>query len=91
MTTTEEIPNIEWVVDLEVEPPQRLIKLTLDSPTIISLIDIADAASFAGGQHTRDNAAIVREYFLRVNRELERRSLIDHSQWAATKHLDGDE
>jgi hypothetical protein len=90
-TTTDEIPGVRWIVDYSVEPPERLVQLDFDSATIISLIDIADAATFAGGQHTRNNAAAVRDYLLRVNRELESRSLQDHTQWAATKHLDGDE
>lgn len=95
MTVTElqdhdEIPGVRWIVDYSVEPPERLVQLDFDSPTIISLIDIADAASISGGHHTRENAKIVLDFFLRVNRELEGRSLHDHESWAATKHLDGD-
>jgi hypothetical protein len=88
-TITEELPGVEWIVDMSVEPPERLVKVELDLATVMSLIDIADAATFAQGARTRENAELVRSYFLRVSRELQTRSVLDHDQWAATKHLDG--
>lgn len=80
----EEIGGVEWVVDFESEPPQRLVKIEYDTNTLISLIDVADAATFAKGVTTRQNAALFRDYLLRVVRELESRSLIDYEQWKAT-------
>lgn len=85
------IPGVEWIVDYSVEPPERLVKIDLDQNTVMALIDIADAATFAQGTRTRENAQEVRSYFLRVSRELQTRSVLDHEQWAATKHLDGDQ
>ena len=87
MTITEELPGVEWIVDMSVEPPERLVKVELDQSTVMALIDIADAATFAQGARTRENAGMVRDYFLRVSRELQTRSVLDHDQWAATKHL----
>lgn len=82
-----EITGVEWIVDLSNDQPQRLVKIEFDTNTLISLVDVADAASISGGHHTKQNAAIFKDYFLRVIRELESRSLIDHAQWNATEHL----
>lgn len=84
LQTAEEIGGIEWVVDFESEPPQRLVKIEYDTNTLISLIDVADAATFAPGATTRQNAELFRDYLLRVVRELESRSMIDYKQWKAT-------
>jgi len=88
LETYDEIPGCDWIVSLEGEVPQRLVKIEFDTATLIALVDIADAATFAGGQHTRDNAVAIREYMLRVVNQLERRSLHDHEQWNATRHLE---
>lgn len=93
MTTTDlqqeptEIPLVQWIVDYSFEPPQRRALIDFDVNTLISLVDVADAATFASGAQTRENAAISREYFLRIVRELESRSLQDHESWNATEHL----
>lgn len=83
----EEISGVEWIVDLEGDVPQRLVKVEFDTNTLISLVDVADAATISGGEHTKQNARIFTDYFLRIIRELESRSLVDHSQWKATAHL----
>jgi hypothetical protein len=90
MTNTDlhdEIPGVEFIVDLTNLPPQRLAKVEYDTNTLIALVDIADAAAISGGKHTRDNAVIFRDFALRLVRELESRSLIDQKQWDATEHL----
>lgn len=83
----DEIPGVQWIVDMEFEPPQRRALIDFDTSTLMAFVDIADAATFSGGDHTRLNAAAFRDYFLRVIRELETRSLIDHAQWKSTEHL----
>lgn len=88
LETYDEIPGVQWIVDYALEPPQRRALIDLDTPTLMALVDIADAATFAGGQHTRDNAVAIRQYMLAVVNQLERRSLHDHEQWQATKHLE---
>jgi hypothetical protein len=88
LETYDEIPGCDWIVSLEGDVPQRLVKIEFDTATLIALVDVADAATFAGGERTRDNAAILRDYFLKVINQLERRSLHDHEQWQATKHLE---
>lgn len=88
LETYDEIPGCDWIVSLEGDVPQRLVKIEFDTPTLMALVDIADAATFAGGQHTRDNAVAIREYMLKVVAQLERRSLHDRDQWEATKHLE---
>lgn len=87
MEDHEEIPGAEWIVDFESDPPQRLVKLEFDAQTLMALVDVADAATFAPGNRTRENAVTLRDYALRVVRELESRSLIDQRQWNATEHL----
>lgn len=88
LETYEEIPGCDWIVDLESEVPQRLVKIEFDVATLMALVDVADAATFALGQHTRDNAVAIRDYMLKVINQLERRSLHDHEQWNATAHLE---
>lgn len=80
----QEISGVEWVVDFESEPPQRLVKIEYDAATLMALVDIANYALTSRIPQTRDNAFAFREYALRVVRELESRSLIDHEQWKAT-------
>ena len=81
----EEIGGVEWVVDFEGEPPQRLVKIEYDKATLMALVDVADSAFVYGSnEHTRNNALAFRDYALRVVRELESRSLIDYEQWKAT-------
>ncbi|MDR6794338.1 hypothetical protein J2X12_002925 [Pseudarthrobacter oxydans] len=82
-----EIPGVTWIVDYAFEPPQRKCLIEYDVNTLISLVDVADAAAHSQGRNTRLNGEIFREYLLRVVRELEARSLIDHQQWNATEHL----
>jgi len=79
------IPGVEWVVSLESDPPQRLAKIEFDVNTLISLVDVADAATFAPGATTRLNGELFRDYLLPVIRQLERRSLMDYEQWTATE------
>ena len=88
LETYDEIPGCDWIVSLEGDVPQRLVKIEFDTATLIALVDVADAATFAGGEHTRDNASAIRDYMLKVVAQLERRSLHDHQQWEATKHLE---
>lgn len=80
----QEIGGVEWVVDFETEPPQRLVKIEYDAATLMALVDVANAALVSRIPQTRDNALAFREYGLRVVRELESRSLIDYEQWKAT-------
>jgi hypothetical protein len=82
-----EIPLVQWIVDYSFEPPQRRALIDFDVNTLISLVDVADAATFAPGAQTKLNAELIRDFGLRVIRELESRSLIDHEQWSATEHL----
>jgi hypothetical protein len=83
----DEIPGVRWIVDYSFDPPQRQAEVNYDVNTLISLVDICDAASYHGGQHTAQNAAIFRDYALRIIRELESRSLVNHRQWQDTAHL----
>lgn len=83
----DEIPGVEWIVDLSNDAPHRLAKVEYDVNTLISLVDVCAAASIGGGHHTKQNARIFTDYYLRVIRELESRSLIDQRQWEATEHL----
>jgi hypothetical protein len=83
----QEFTGVEWVVDLQSEPPSRLVKIEFDTPTLIALVDVADAASYFGGERTRENAVLFKNYVLPIIRELESRSLVDYDQWVATKHL----
>lgn len=92
MTTSDlqdfdEITGVDWVVDLQSEPPTRLVKIEFDTPTLIALVDVADAAAYDGGERTRENAVLFRDYLLPIIQQLERRSLHDYDQWVATKHL----
>jgi hypothetical protein len=82
-----EIPGVRWVVDYSFDPPQRQAEVNYDVNTLISLVDVCDAASYHGGQHTQQNATIFRDYCLRIIRELESRSMVNHRQWQDTKHL----
>jgi hypothetical protein len=82
-----EIPLVQWIVDYAFEPPQRRALIDFDVNTLISLVDVADAATFAPGAQTKLNAELIRDFGLRIIRELESRSLIDHEQWKATEHL----
>lgn len=84
LQTAEEIGGIEWVVDFDSEPPQRLVKIEYDAATLMALVDIANYALASHVPQTRDNAFAFRDYALRVVRELESRSLIDQEQWKAT-------
>ena len=92
MTTSDlqdfdEITGVEWVIDLQSGPPSRLVKIEFDAPTLIALVDVADAASYFGGERTRENAVLFRDYILPIIQQLERRSLQDYDSWKATKHL----
>ncbi len=82
-----EITGVTWIVDYSFDPPQRQAEVNFDVNTLISLVDVCDAATISGGEHTTQNARIFTDYFLRIIRELESRSLVDHSQWKATAHL----
>jgi hypothetical protein len=88
LDTPEEIPGCEWVVDYSNDVPQRLVKIEFDTATLMALVDVADAATFSPSLHTSDNAVAIRQYMLKVIQQLERRSLHDHEQWAATQHLE---
>jgi hypothetical protein len=81
------IPGCEWVVDFEASPPQRLVKIEFDTGTLMALVDVADAATFAPSARTRENAAALRDYFLPIISQLERRSLMSHEEFKATEHL----
>lgn len=81
------VPGVDWIVSLESDVPQRLAKIEFDVNTLLAFVDVADAATHSLGNQTRENAGIFRDYFLRIIRELETRSLIDHRQWNATEHL----
>lgn len=83
----EEITGVHWILDYSFDPPQRQAEVNFDVNTLISLVDVADAASISGGHHTKQNAAIMRDYFLRIIRELESRSMVNHRQWQDTEHL----
>jgi hypothetical protein len=82
-----EITGVRWALDYSFDPPQRQAEVNYDVNTLISLVDVCDAASYHGGQHTKQNAAILRDYYLRIIRELESRSLVNHRQWQDTAHL----
>jgi len=82
------IPGVTWLVDYSTDPPERKALIEFDVNTLISLVDVADAATYAPGNQTRENGAIFREYLLPIIRELELRSLHSALQWAATKHLE---
>jgi hypothetical protein len=83
----DEIPGVNWLVDYTTEPPQRKALIEFDTNTLISLVDVANAASFSSGRTTRLNGDLFREYLLPIIQQLERRSLHDHAEWEATKHL----
>ena len=83
----EEIPGVQWIVDYSFDPPQRRCLIDYDVNTLMAFVDIADAATYAKGARTRENAAAFRNYYLNIIRELESRSLIDHQQFRATEHL----
>ena len=88
LETYDEIPGCDWIVDLEGDVPQRLVKIEYDTPTLIAFVDVCDAAAdSAHGAHTKANAVAIRDYMLAVVAQLERRSLHDHEQWNATAHL----
>jgi hypothetical protein len=87
LETYDEIPGCDWIVNLEGDVPQRLVKIEFDTATLIALVDVADAATHAGGLHTVANARLLRDYALKVVNQLERRSLHDREQWQATEHL----
>lgn len=88
LETYDEIPGCDWIVDYSNDAPQRLVKIEFDTATLMALVDVADAATYALGEHTRNNAAAIRDYALKVVNQLERRSLHDHEQWNATAHLE---
>lgn len=81
------IPGVEWLVDYATDPPERKVLIEFDTNTLISLVDVADAATFALGARTRENGALFREYLLPIISQLERRSLHSAEQWNATRHL----
>ncbi|MBT2587982.1 hypothetical protein [Arthrobacter sp. ISL-95] len=83
----QEIGGVEWIVDFESEPPQRLVKIEYDAATLMALVDIANYALASRTPQTRENAFAFRDYALRVVRELESRSLIDQEQWKATAEV----
>ena len=87
----EEITGVEWIVDYAFEPPQRRVLIDFDTPTLIALADVADAAVHFGNEHTAGNGKLIRDYALRIIQQLERRSLQDYEQWKATEHLDDED
>lgn len=87
LETYEEIPGVQWLVDFSTEPPERKVLIEFDTNTLISLVDVANAATFALGATTRLNGQLFRDYLLPIISQLERRSLHSAEQWAATKHL----
>ena len=92
MTTTDlqdydEIPGVQWLVDYSTEPPERKALIEFDTNTLISLVDVANAATFGNGATTRLNGELFKSYLLPIISQLERRSLHGYEQWAATKHL----
>lgn len=89
----EEITGTRWIVDYSTEPPTRLVDVTLDRDTLLAIVDAAAHAKYApmATSHTVENADVIIDYFQRVARQLERRSLHDYLQWTATKHLDDED
>lgn len=87
LETYEDIPGVTWLVDYSTEPPERKALIEFDTNTLISLVDVANAATFGNGATTRLNGELFREYLLPIISQLERRSLHGARQWEATKHL----
>lgn len=82
-----EFTGVRFIVDYSFDPPQRQAEVNFDVNTLISLVDVCDAATFAPGHQTQLNATLFRDYCLRIIRELESRSLVNHQQWKDTAHL----